>query len=146
MVVEDEERHVIFLGLASRPTGDLLEKFMSDGWGWEIQMRFQKLLAARETEFLGRNIFGFGKAIGVQEIAVAGLERDFEGCVFRAGKHAQEKTVLLDGASPTVRTIDEQHRWMASSGIAEKFAVEIDENVSGSDEMRFEFSAEGLIE
>ena len=75
---------------------------MSGGWSWEIQMRLQKLLAAGKAEFLGKNIFGFGKAIGVQEIAVAGLQRDFEGCIFRFGKHAQEKPVLLDGASRTV--------------------------------------------
>ena len=35
---------------------------------------------------------------------------------------------------------------MTGAGIAEKFAVEIDENVSGSDEMRFEFAAERMIE
>ena len=149
LVIEDKERHVVFLGLARRtsgPAGDFLEKFMGEGCGGKIRVRFQKLFATAETEFFGSGIFSFGKAVGVEQITIAGLKWDFDGRVFRLGKHAEEKAIFLDGAGGAVRAIDEKNGWMACAGIAKEFGVEVDENVGGGDEVRFEFAAERLIE
>lgn len=119
---------------------------MSNGGGRKIRMRFQELLATSETEFFGGDIFRLGKAVRIEEIAVAGLERNFEGRIFRSREHAEEKTVLLDGAGGAARTVNKKDRRMTGAGIAETFGVEIDENVSGGDKMRLEFAAECVIE
>ena len=98
--VEDDQGHVVFLGVAGGaggPTRDFGEKFLGERRGGEGGIGVEELFAASEAELFVGGVVGFGEPIGIDKATGAELKRDLKRRVFCFGEHAKEESVLFDG-------------------------------------------------
>src|SRR5271165_2943545 len=109
-------------------------------------MRLQKLFATRQAELFRFGVGGFRQAVGVEQEAIAGMQREFQRRIHGFGKHPEEQAILFDGADVTARTAAEEKRWVPRAGVAHDFAVEIGVEISGGDKVLFKLSAQRFIQ
>ena len=92
LVVEEEEGDVVLLDVAgggrSGPIRDFGEEIVGKLCGGHMVVGFHVPLDAIKTELLASGVGGFGDAVGVEDMAVTGLQRDFEGGIFGVGNHS----------------------------------------------------------
>jgi hypothetical protein len=88
--VQDQKSDVVFLserGLVG-PGGDFGDEVVGELVGGNGMMGFDVPHDAVEAVLLLGGVGGFGDAVGIQDVAIAGLQRDFERGVFGVADHS----------------------------------------------------------
>ena len=136
--IDDEQRDVVLLplvhGLAG-PISDFSDQRVSELGSLERWMGFHEMHEAVETVQFLAGIGCFGNSVGVENVAVPGLERKFEGLVFGFVNQSKNNSIFQNFAGFSSGVAPLKDRGVSGSGIAEEIFFQIEIEVRGGDEV-----------